>query len=70
MATKYFLQRLRKGRVRNYVHKHYGRKAFTKKGTIKVQYLNLAKARAKREHNKSLESAIVLAKRLKKGFRK
>ncbi|MGC8673338.1 MAG: capsid protein VP2 [Thermoplasmata archaeon] len=31
---------MRKGALRNYMLKHYGSKAFTEKGTIKLEYLN------------------------------
>ncbi|MCY0851038.1 capsid protein VP2 [Sulfuracidifex metallicus] len=56
----------RKGRVRKYLEKEYGSKAFTEKGDIKISYLNKALKKAKREGDESLERAIILAKRLKK----
>ena len=56
----------REGRVRRYLRRVYGSKAFTRKGTIKVEYLNKAERRAEKTGNLSLERAIILAKRLRK----
>ena len=50
------------GRVRNYVKRKYGDKAFTKDGKIKVEYLKKALKEAKDE---SLKAALRLALRLK-----
>jgi len=62
----------RPGRVKAYLRRKYGGRAFTERGTIKVEYLNKAirsigKTRAgSSEHG--LKMALVLAKRLKKGL--
>ena len=56
----------RKGRVRSFLKRKYGRKAFTKKGTIKAEYLKKAERHAERTGNLSLERAVILAKRLKR----
>ena len=70
----------REGRVKTYLRRTYGSRAFNKDGTIKVEYINKAikriKDRAKKENRKltkderSLLSALYLAKRLKKMSRK
>lgn len=56
------------GRVRSYVKRKYGSKAFEKNGTgrIKSAYLNDAAKSAKKSNNKSLTRAINLARRLRK----
>ena len=54
------------GRVREYIERTYGKEGFTEKGTIKMEYLEKAKARAEENHNTSLVDAIDLAIRLKK----
>ena len=59
-----------KGRVRSYVHRLYGSRAFTIRGTIRPQYLALAERRAKREGETSLERALNEAKTLAKMNRK
>ena len=66
--TKKWIQRAikRKGRVHKYVSRLYGEKAFTKRGTIKEEYLRKALKHAKEEGNVSLERAILLAKRLRR----
>jgi hypothetical protein len=53
----------RPGRVRRYMMRKYGKKAFTKKGTVKVAYLKRA---VKEVKDRSLKSALLLAIRLKK----
>lgn len=53
------------GRVRRALKREFGAKAFTRDGSIKIQYLDKAIAHAKRKHNTSLEEAELLAKRLK-----
>jgi hypothetical protein len=53
----------RPGRVRVYMKRKYGKKAFTKSGKIKITYLRKA---AKETKNRSLRSALNLAIRLKK----
>lgn len=80
--SKRWLQKAieREGRVKTYLRRTYGSRAFNKDGTIKVEYINKAikriKDRAKRENRKltkderSLLSALYLAKRLKKMSRK
>lgn len=60
----------RKGRVHKYLKRLYGKKAFTKDGTIKMTYLEKAirhvkRAKMPKEKKKSLLSALYLAKRLK-----
>ena len=60
---------LKKNRVRNYMKRMYGDKAFyikNGKEVIKTEYLNKVLQMAKESHNTSLERAIMLAKRLKK----
>lgn len=54
------------GRVRTYVKRLYGNKAFTKSGTIKLEYLKKAKAHAEKTGNTSLIRAINLAINLRK----
>lgn len=56
----------RPGRVKKYVKRVYGSKAFDSKGRIKTKYLNLALKRAEKNGNDSLASAIRLAKKLKR----
>jgi len=56
----------RPGRVRKYLKKLYGSKAFFKNGNIKVEYLDKAERQAEKTGNTSLERAIILAKRLKR----
>ena len=58
----------REGRVRTYLKRTFGDKAFFKDGTIKKEYLDKALQKAKKSGNTSLERAILLAKRLK-GFK-
>ena len=53
----------RPGRVRTYMKRKYGKKAFTKSGEIKMSYLRKA---AKETKNRSLRSALLLAIRLKR----
>ena len=62
---KYWIQRAikRPGRVRRYMMRKYGKRAFTKSGEIKVSYLRRA---IKETKNRSLKSALILAVRLKK----
>jgi len=58
----------RPGRVRRYMMRKYGRKAFTKSGEIKQSYINRAikeiKSRPKSRRNTSLLRALYLARRL------
>ena len=62
----------RKGRAHKYLERLYGRKAFTRDGDIKVEYLDKAIKHVKKEYpkgseeRKSLLSALYLAKRLKR----
>ena len=61
----------RPGRVHRYLMRLYGRKAFTKDGDIKMEYLDKAikhvkKAKMSKERKRSLLSALLLAKRLKR----
>lgn len=61
----------RPGRVRRYLKRKYGDKAFTKTGEIKQQYLYKAKkdlqnSKMPKEKKRSLISAINLAIRLEK----
>ena len=63
----------REGRVRNYLRRVYGSRAFTKDGKIKMEYLNKAIKRVKKKptpNERSLLSALNLAKRLKRMARK
>jgi hypothetical protein len=53
-------------RVRSYVRKLFGQKAFTNKNTIKYEYLLKAKSQAEKSNNQSLVKAINLAINLKK----
>ncbi len=55
----------RPGRVRRYLKRAYGDRAFTKDGKIKPKYLRMAKKRAQKSGNTSLVQAINLAMRLK-----
>jgi len=52
----------RPGRVRAYMRRRYGKRAFTKSGEIKMSYLRRA---AKETKSRSLKSALLLAIRLK-----
>jgi hypothetical protein len=53
----------RPGRVKRYMKRRYGKKAFTKTGEIKMSYLRKA---VKETKNRSLRSALLLAIRLKR----
>ena len=73
--AKLWLQKAvkREGRVRNYLRRVYGSRAFNEDGTIKMEYLNKAIRRVKRKptpNERSLLSALYLAKRLKRMSRK
>ena len=65
----------RKGRVHRYLERLYGRKALTRDGDIKTEYLMKAIRHVKKtypkgsEERKSLLSALYLAKRLKRMHR-
>ena len=62
----------RKGRVHRYLMRLYGKRAFTKDGDIKTEYINKAIRHVKKtypkgsEKRKSLLSALYLARRLKR----
>jgi len=64
----------REGRVRRYLRRKYGSKAFNKDGTIKMQYIDKAIADIKKKYKgrklpketRSLLMALYLAKRLKR----
>lgn len=62
----------RGGRVRRFLRRKYGDKAFKEDDTIKLEYLNEAiknigtTKRGSEQH--SLKMALILAKRLKKGL--
>jgi hypothetical protein len=62
---RFWIQRVvkRPGRVRRYMMRRYGKRAFTKSGEIKMSYLRKA---AKETKNRSLRSALLLAIRLKR----
>ncbi|CAA30204.1 hypothetical protein [Saccharolobus shibatae] len=65
----------RPGRVHRYLMRLYGKRAFTKDGDIKASYLDKAikhvkKAKIPKEKKRSLLSALLLAKRLKRMHRK
>jgi len=53
----------RHGRVRTYMKRKYGSRAFTKSGAIKTSYLRRAVRETK---DRSLKNALLLAMRLKK----
>jgi len=53
----------RPGRVRAYMMRRYGKRAFTKSGTIRMRYLKRA---ARETRDRSLRSALLLAIRLKR----
>ena len=55
-----------KGVVRGYMRRQYGDKAFNKNGTIKEKFLDLAIARAEREHAGRWVKRFTLAKTFKK----
>ncbi|MCS7232334.1 MAG: capsid protein VP2 [Elusimicrobiota bacterium] len=63
MARMSWIQKAikRPGRVRKYVKRIYGEKAFNRDGSIKLAYLKKAKERAKKAGNTSLVQAINLA---------
>jgi hypothetical protein len=63
--NKFWIQGVvkRPGRVKRYMKRRYGKKAFTKTGEIKMSYLRKA---AKETKNRSLRSALLLAIRLKR----
>ncbi len=54
------------GRVREYIERTYGSEGFNENGTIKMEYLDMAKKKAEESHNTSLVDAIDLAIRLKR----
>lgn len=56
----------RPGRVRAYIKRKYGNKAFTKDGDIKQTYINKAIGDVKKKGDTSLLRALLLAKRLEK----
>lgn len=61
----------RKGRVHKYLERLYGKKAFTRDGDIKMEYINKAinhvkRSKLSKEEKRSLLSALYLAKRLKR----
>ncbi len=66
----------RKGRAHRYLMRLYGKRAFTKDGKIKMEYLMKAIRHVKRtypkgsEERKSLLSALYLARRLKRMHKK
>ena len=71
----YWLQNAikREERVRNYLRRVYGKKAFHKDGTIKMKYLDKAIRRVeygKGRNKENLLDALRLAKRLKRMRRK
>ncbi|WP_457548455.1 capsid protein VP2 [Archaeoglobus sp.] len=61
----------RPGRVREYLKRKYGNKAFTRDGKIKIEYINKELKRLERgevtERERSLYYALLLAKRFKVG---
>jgi len=60
----------RPNRVRKYLARVYGGRAFNEDGTIKLKYLRMARRRARRKGNISLVRAINLAIVLRKLSRK
>lgn len=64
MATKKWIpKKLDTGRVRKYIMRKYGKKAFKNDGDLKVSYINKA---IQETNNKSLQDALRLAKTFKK----
>ena len=66
--SRYWIQNVvkRKGRVREYMLRKYGVRAFNRDGTMKKTYLVKAKQQVvKKTNNRSLISALNLAIRLK-----
>jgi hypothetical protein len=64
MAKKWIQKAIKRpGRVKSYLKRKYGDKAFNKDGSIKVTYINKP---LKETENKSLQAALRLAKRLKR----
>jgi len=55
--------KMKKGSTKEYLYNKYGKRAFTKKGTIKNEYLNRAIKSAKDER---IKKRLNLAKTLKK----
>ena len=53
------------GRVREYIERTYGSEGFNENGSIRMEYLEMAKKKAEESHNRSLVDAIDLAIRLK-----
>ena len=76
MGRKFWIQDVikREGRVRKYLKRKYGDKAFKKDGTIKLSYLNKAIRElghtTKGSVKHSLKMALILARRLIKMKRK
>ena len=73
MADKWIQKAVkRQGRARRYLMRLYGKKAFTKDGDIKMEYIDKAIRHVKKtypkgsEKRKSLLSMLYLAKRLKR----
>ncbi len=66
----------RKGRAKRYLMRLYGKRAFTKNGDIKMEYLMKAIRHVKHKYpkgsegRKSLLSALYLARRLKRMHKK
>jgi hypothetical protein len=62
--NKFWIQRAvkRPGRIKRYIKRKYGKKAFTKTGKIKINYLHKA---IKETKNCNLKNALLLAIRLK-----
>jgi len=63
----------REGRVKNYLRRVYGSRAFNKDGTIKSEYIRKALKRIEKKptpNEKSLKAALNLALRLKRMARK
>jgi len=56
----------RKGRVKRYLSRVYGSRAFTKSGEVKQQYINKAIRRVKKKGNTSLLKALYLARTLER----
>ncbi len=61
--SKWIPKDLKKDRIRNYLKRKYGNKAFTKDGNIKMKYLHTAEKTAR---DRSLKDALNLAIRFKK----
>lgn len=66
-GKKWIPEDLKEDRIRNYLKRLYGSKAFNPDGTLKVEYINRA---LKKTKDTSLKRALNLAKTFKKMSKK